>query len=527
VAVGAYAAPLAPGYRLDRYELLCPLAHGGMASVWAGRLRGKHGFEKLVAVKMIRPEFAPDAKFQQMFLDEARIAAGIAHANVAQILDLGEQRGLLYLVMELVDGESLSRLMKTASERGARVPVGIGCRIVADVCAGLAAAHDLRDREGRPLGVVHRDVSPQNVLVTTRGIPKLIDFGVAKARDRLSEESSAGTFKGKVQYMAPEQILGHELDARADVWGIGAVLYHVVAGRPPFDEGSSIATLQKVMRGGAPAPLPRDVPGPIAELVLRCLRHDPETRVGSAAALRAELETAMRVSGILATTDDVASYYAALLSDAERARRQALEAAVAAADRRAADEAEGGFGDLEESLARLSPEQRANLARSLTSEPPAASRSGPPAATPSEGPNSSLGGATLGLPPPPPLPVLASSPPPPRRTAILPALALLCIAALGGIVILRVVVPAPVPASVEASAAPTVASPIQVERAGDDSTPAPEPTAAPPSSATAAVSVKPSPSASAPARPPRRAPPARRASDPNKDEPLLPNDDGF
>jgi serine/threonine-protein kinase len=171
---------LRPGYRLDRYELLCPIASGGMATVWLARLRGKRGFEKLFAVKTIRTELVDDTRFQEMFLDEARIASGIQHPNVAQILDLGEQENVLYLVMEWVDGESLTKIRKLVAKRGAVLPVGVALRVLSDACAGLHAAHELKDDDGEPLGIVHRDVSPQNILVATSGVVKLIDFGIAR-----------------------------------------------------------------------------------------------------------------------------------------------------------------------------------------------------------------------------------------------------------------------------------------------------------------------------------------------------------
>src|SRR5271165_6027391 len=162
-AMEATESVLRAGYRLDRYELLCPIASGGMATVWLARLRGKRGFEKLFAIKTIRTELVDDARFQEMFLDEARIASGIQHSNVAQILDLGEQEDVLFIVMEWVDGDSLAKIRKLVSKRGHRLPLGVALRVLADSCAGLHAAHELKDDKGQPLDIVHRDVSPQNI----------------------------------------------------------------------------------------------------------------------------------------------------------------------------------------------------------------------------------------------------------------------------------------------------------------------------------------------------------------------------
>ena len=215
-------SPLAPGYRLDRYELLGPLAEGGMASVWIARQRGKHGFEKLVAIKTILPQYASDDRFRQMFLDEARIASRIEHFNVARIIDLGEEHEVLYLVMEYVDGDSLSKLRRTCTKAGVTIPPGVLLRILADACSGLHEAHELKDESGQLLDIVHRDISPHNILVSTKGVAKVIDFGIAKARDRMAGETNAGVLKGKIQYMAPEQALGRKVDRRADFWAVGA-----------------------------------------------------------------------------------------------------------------------------------------------------------------------------------------------------------------------------------------------------------------------------------------------------------------
>ena len=196
-------AQLAPGARLDRYELLAPIAQGGMAQVWVARLTGHHGFERLVAIKTILSQHAADPRFQRMFLDEARIIANIHHPNVAQILDLGEQVDLLYLVLEWIEGDSVSALRRVVHGSGEKLPLGIVLRIVSDTLNGLHAAHEVKSPDGTLLGVVHRDVSPANVLVSHTGEVKVIDFGVAKAVDRLSEETSAGVIKGKVAYMSP------------------------------------------------------------------------------------------------------------------------------------------------------------------------------------------------------------------------------------------------------------------------------------------------------------------------------------
>jgi serine/threonine protein kinase len=328
------APSLRPGNRLDRYELLCPIAHGGMASVWIARTTGKHGFEKLFAIKTILPEYAHDLRFQQMFLDEARIASNIDHPNVAHIIDLGEENDTLYLVMEWIDGDSLSKLNRAAHKKGKRLPVGVILRILADVSGGLHAAHQLRGRDGTGLGVVHRDVSPQNILITSKGTAKLIDFGVAKARDRVAGDTSAGQLKGKIHYMAPEQALGRSVDRRADVWSVGAVAYHLLSGVPPFDGANELATLHMLTSGKSPPPLPDYVPIAVADPIFRALVDSPTERISSALDLQRALEQAMIDAGVQTSIADVADLISEHLGDRIEARRKAIEQALVAASER-------------------------------------------------------------------------------------------------------------------------------------------------------------------------------------------------
>jgi serine/threonine-protein kinase len=330
----AQQSPLVPGYRLDRYELLCPVGEGGMASVWVARLTRKYGFEKLVAVKTILQKHAADDRFRKMFLDEARIASRITHPNVAQILDLGEENDVLYLVMEWVDGDALSRLQRTLARKEAEFPVPIALRIVSDICAGLHAAHELAGPDGTPLGVVHRDVSSQNILVSSTGVAKLIDFGIAKARDRVAAQTSAGFFKGKIHYMAPEQAVGREVDRRADVWALGAVLYYILAGRPAYDGENQLATLHALGSGRPPDPLPDRVPARVREVIFRALAHDVEARFPTTAQLRDALERVMIDEHVVGTANDVAAFVRHQLPAQAAARKKAIDAAISAANDR-------------------------------------------------------------------------------------------------------------------------------------------------------------------------------------------------
>jgi serine/threonine-protein kinase len=328
------ASLVSPGYRLDRYEMLCPIAEGGMASVWVARLRGKRGFEKLVAVKTILPKFAEDPRFERMFLDEAGLAARIEHGNVAQVLDLGEEHSVLYLAMELVDGDSLSKLMRVVQRKNLTTPPGIVLRILADTCGGLHAAHELRGKDDELLHVVHRDVSPQNILVTMNGIAKLIDFGIAKARDRVSEDTSEGMLKGKINYMAPEQALGKPVDRRADIWAVGAILYALLSGKPPFEGDNQMATLHLLTSGRPPPPLPPTVHPAVGAVVSRAMSHDPEKRFSTAAEMQAAIEAAMVEANLVTPTTRVAAFVQEHMRERARKRKEGLDLALTAAAHR-------------------------------------------------------------------------------------------------------------------------------------------------------------------------------------------------
>jgi eukaryotic-like serine/threonine-protein kinase len=326
-------AHLQPGYRLDdRYELLYPFAEGGMATVWVARVQGKHGFEKLVAVKTILPHLAGDRGFRTMFLDEAAIASRIRHPNVADIDDLGEESGTLYMVLEWITGDSWSRLYQAMAKKGHAFPLDALLRIAADACAGLHAAHELRGEDGALLNVVHRDVSPQNILVATSGITKVIDFGIAKALDRAAEETRTGTLKGKLLYAAPEQVKGRSLDRRADIWAMGTILYHYLSGQLPYEGKNDLATLKNVTSGRRPAPLPDSVPAHVASVVMTALSPLPEGRYPTALDMQRAIEAAISRP---TTPTDVASLVTTYLADRIESRRQDLAEALAEAAERA------------------------------------------------------------------------------------------------------------------------------------------------------------------------------------------------
>jgi eukaryotic-like serine/threonine-protein kinase len=305
-----------------------------MASVWLARLKGKHGFEKLVALKTILPELAQDKRFRRMFLDEARIASRIEHVNIAQTLDLGEQDGHLYLVMEWVDGDSLSKLDRALEKAGQSMPLPILLKVMVEACAGLHAAHELCDAAGAPLGIVHRDVSPQNILVSVKGQTKLIDFGIAKAQSGPSEETRAGILKGKVNYMPPEQAMRKAVDRRTDVWAVGAVLYRMLTRRTPYESPSPVTSFRLLTSLEPPALLPEHVEPQLRLLVMRALSPKPENRPATARELQAMIEEVAPESGGLACSEELASFVTAHLGHTLQERRDKITCALDTATER-------------------------------------------------------------------------------------------------------------------------------------------------------------------------------------------------
>lgn len=332
---------LVAGSWLDRYELLAPIAEGGFGQVWLARLRGKRGFEKLVAIKV--PRVSADVHFQEMLLDEARIAAAIEHDNVARILELGEQEDLLYIVMEWIDGEPLSSLLRTLEKNKIPLPIPIALKIICDMCLAAHAAHELRGADGGLLNVVHRDISPQNMLITTTGTVKLIDFGIAKARDRAAGETTDGTLKGKIKYMAPEQALGGAVDRRADIFALGAVLHRLLSGRAPYEGENEVATLHHLARGGAPHPLPANVPREIRGVVNKALALSASARFETALEMYEALQNAMLVLELVVSTADVARFTEQHMKERIQARREAVDVALKAAAARALSSSEAAL----------------------------------------------------------------------------------------------------------------------------------------------------------------------------------------
>jgi serine/threonine protein kinase len=276
---------------LGRYELLTEIASGGMASVFLGRAKGVAGFERVVAVKVCHPHLRVDEEFAEMFLDEARLAAKIHHPNVVSTLDVGDDDGRLFLVMEYIEGDRLSGLIKAAGKRGRRIPPPIAARIFIDLLSGLHAAHELADSDGTGLSVVHRDVSPQNVLVGLDGVARITDFGIAKTEARVSE-TGLKQIKGKLAYMAPEQLDGEDVTRRTDLYAAGVVLWETLTGKRLFRGETDLDTVQLVIKGDVPRPseIVTDLDPAFDAVVMKAIDRDPERRFATAAAFAEALE---------------------------------------------------------------------------------------------------------------------------------------------------------------------------------------------------------------------------------------------
>jgi serine/threonine-protein kinase len=317
---------MGPVRRIGRYELHDEIASGGMGSVHMGRLRGEEGgFARVVAIKALHAHYAKEESFRAMFLDEARLVSRIRHRNVVATLDVLQAAGDLFLVMEYVHGETLSRLLRAARDQASTeaVPISIACAIMSDVLEGLHAAHDATNEGGEPLFIVHRDVSPQNVIVGADGVALVADFGVAKAVGRLAEKFSEGeSAKGKAGYMAPEQMRGARIDRRADVYAAGVVLWEVLTGRKLFTGESFAEIVTKALDGDvlAPSALRSEIPPALDAVALRALAREPKDRFATAH----EMALAMDRACARATVRDVGAWVERVAHGALARRREQI-----------------------------------------------------------------------------------------------------------------------------------------------------------------------------------------------------------
>lgn len=285
---------------LGRYRILGRIASGGMADVFVGCIKGEAGFERVVAVKRMAPELAEDEEFVAMFLDEAKLAARIRSAHVVQTLDLGRAAdGLPYLVMDLVVGASASRLIRGAARQSSEVPPDVAVGILVDACRGLHDAHEAKNRDGTPLGIVHRDVSPHNILVGEDGLTKVADFGIARALGT-SSDATRDVLRGKVAYFSPEQARGEALDRRSDVFALGVVAWELLTGERLFRADNPLRSLDHVLNKEIPrADAVREaIPVELATAVARALEREPDDRYATASDFEVALTDAAQASGL-------------------------------------------------------------------------------------------------------------------------------------------------------------------------------------------------------------------------------------
>ncbi len=301
----AEARPAPP--RLGRYELIGHLATGGMAEIHLARLAGEAGFEKIVVVKRLLPELVASQAFVAMFLDEGKLVARLDHPNVCEVHELGRDGAEYFLAMPYLDGVSVHDLISRPRESDRIAELRVAAAIIAQACAGLHHAHELRDADGAPANLVHRDVSPSNLYVTTSGTVKVLDFGVAKVRG--ASETEVGTIKGKTQYMAPEQLLGEPLDRRADIFALGIVLFELATHQRLFKRASDYLTARAILE----EPIPRAdaidpaIPAPLADVIAKALSRAPADRYATAGALADALHAAMSSHGGLASPSAIAA----------------------------------------------------------------------------------------------------------------------------------------------------------------------------------------------------------------------------
>ena len=327
------AVPILPiPKRIARYEVIDRLATGGMAEVFICCERGHAGLERLVVVKRILPHLAVHAAFVEMFLAEARWVARMNHPNIVQVFELGEDGGAPYLAMEYVPGSSVRDVVVAAIEHNEPTPIGAALSIIAQACAGAHAAHELTDPSGQPLGLVHRDISPHNLMVTAEGHTKLLDFGIAKATEGadLDDKTRTGALQGKVHYMAPEQCKQEPLDRRADIFALGVVVWELIAQERLFKRDSELDAMQAIVSGDLKPlrKLRRDVPVPVVSAIEKALQVRREDRYPTAAAMRTAILEAAVQAGLRCDADVVATFVGPLIGELHAKREEGFRAAA-------------------------------------------------------------------------------------------------------------------------------------------------------------------------------------------------------
>ncbi|NOZ87168.1 MAG: PEGA domain-containing protein [Deltaproteobacteria bacterium] len=316
------------GERFGKYILLHKLATGGMAEIFLSRQIGVAQFEKLVVIKRILPHLSDNQEFVNMFLDEARIAAQLNHPYIVQIFDLGKIEGSYFIAMEYIHGEDLSQVVKQGQKIGRPLPTDHTVKIVSMVCEALYYAHTKTDMVGKPLNIVHRDISPQNIIVTYEGSTKLVDFGIAKAASQAGQ-TRAGVLKGKFAYMSPEQIMGEELDGRSDIFAVGIMLYELCVGRRLFKRDSEPETMRAITEGQVPPPrkINPDVPPELEGIIMKALATNRDERYPDARRMQMDLEGLFRKGLFTSSTIHISNHMKKIFKDKLKKQQKILEKA--------------------------------------------------------------------------------------------------------------------------------------------------------------------------------------------------------
>ena len=318
---------------LGPYRLLDRVAVGGMAEVFKAKRSGVEGFEKIVALKRILPHLSENKEFLTMFVDEAKMVAGLTHPNIVQIFDLGKIDTSYYIAMEYVHGHDLRSIVKRTRNKGLRMPLDLSLRVISQVCSALEYAHRKKDERGQPMEIVHRDVSPQNILIAFEGNVKLADFGIAKAATKASK-TERGALRGKLLYMSPEQAWGRTIDHRSDVFSLGLVLYEMVSEHKPFAGADSEATILELVRKCVITP-PRQVnsrvPEALDRVIMKALARNPEERYQDAGQMQRGIEKILRERPPV-TTRDLARFLELLYDREEREGSEAASAVESGGD---------------------------------------------------------------------------------------------------------------------------------------------------------------------------------------------------
>ncbi len=305
----------------QRYRVIEKLESGGMAEVFRAESEGLQGFRKQVAIKRVLPHLSSKKKFISMFLDEARLSAQLSHSNCVQVFDIGVGDSAFFIVMEFVDGANLKAIIEHFRKTGKDFPVEVAVYICVEICKGLVYAHELTDSNGAALHIVHRDMSPPNVLITKHGEIKIVDFGLAKANSQL-EKSEPGIIKGKFSYLSPEAAMGQEVDLRTDVFAVGIILWELLSGQRLFLGDTDFQTVKKVQAAAVPSisAINKKVPPELEKIVGRALARDPAQRYSDARSLGSELSRFLFKYGVPVSTFEIGPLVQGVMKERQRAR---------------------------------------------------------------------------------------------------------------------------------------------------------------------------------------------------------------